>query len=69
MRRWLRADTKAPEQEFDRAMDEVIALFADRGGADTGTAVVVLRSALDMETLLPALRRVVSDPGSSLPLE
>jgi AcrR family transcriptional regulator len=65
LRRWLRADTTQPEHEFDRAMDEVMALFADRGDTGAGTAVVVLRSPLDMETLLPALRQaVLTDRGS-----
>jgi AcrR family transcriptional regulator len=59
LRRWLRGDTAQPEEEFDRAMDEVVGLFADRGHTDPGTAVVVLRSSLDMEALLPALRLAV----------
>jgi len=67
LRRWLRGDTKRPEQEFDRAMDEVIALFAEHGDTDAGTAVVVLRSSLDMETLLPALRRAVLTDRESRP--
>ena len=58
LRRWLRRQTTAPEAEFDRAMAEVIGLFSDRG-EETGTAVVVLRSSRDVDSLVPILRAAI----------
>jgi AcrR family transcriptional regulator len=55
LRRWLRRQTTRPEEEFDAAMAEVGALFAERR-EEAQTSVVVLRSDQDVDTLLPFLR-------------
>jgi AcrR family transcriptional regulator len=62
LRRWLRETITAEgaEREFAVAMEEVF--HPARSGAET--AVVVLRSDVPVERLLPALREVVSRPPS-----
>ncbi len=59
LRDWLRGLTDNPTPAFDRAMVEVMALFArdphDPDGAG-GATVVVLRTPMSVESVLPALR-------------
>lgn len=60
LRRWLRRQTTRPEEDFDAAMAEVGALYAERR-ADPQTSVVVLRSDQDVETLMPYLRSALKE--------
>jgi AcrR family transcriptional regulator len=64
LRLWLRELTTDPDAEFDRAMAEVFALFAEPPTQGEGSTVVVLRSSQNVETLLPALRRALSEDPS-----
>ena len=71
LRRWLRGDSPDPVAEVDEAMRQVIDLFtapAAIPGADgSGTTIVAFRTDADIETLLPALRRLTEDPPASSP--
>jgi AcrR family transcriptional regulator len=73
LRRWLRGESPDAVAEVDQALGQVIELFAapDDGagaygvgsgevgaGAD-GTTIVAFRSGQDIDTLLPALRRLM----------
>ncbi|HSV41427.1 MAG TPA: hypothetical protein VLI04_21870, partial [Nocardioidaceae bacterium] len=60
LRRWLRRQTKRPEEEFDAAMAEVGALFAERR-SEQQTSVVVLRTDQDVDTVLPFLRSALRE--------
>jgi len=61
LRRWLRGESPDPVRELDDAMQEVIGLFAPDGNpARTGTTIVAFRSTADIDTLLPALRQVIT---------
>jgi AcrR family transcriptional regulator len=60
LRLWLHELTTDPDADFDRAMAEVIALFADGPTQGEGSTVVVLRSSQNVEALLPRLRRALS---------
>ncbi|MFE1937147.1 TetR family transcriptional regulator, partial [Streptomyces sp. NPDC059474] len=53
-----------PVAEVDEAMREVLALFPAPGSSPQpggGTTVVAFRTAQDIDTLLPSLRRLVED--------
>ena len=77
LRRWLRAESPDPIREVDDAMNQVIGLFAVSGapGApggtggtestdDSGTTIVAFQTGQDIETVLPALRRLIEGtPG------
>jgi len=68
LRRWLRGLTERPEAEFDTAMEEVIALFADASAgpsAEGEASVVVLRTTRELDTMIPALRKFLSSSESS----
>jgi len=61
LRRWLRGESPDPVRELDDALALVIGLFtapAD-GSRGTGTTVVAFSGDQDIETLIPALRRLV----------
>ena len=58
LRRWLRGEAKQPRNEFARAMALTIDLYSG-GRADAGTSVVVLRSADEIDVLLPRLREAI----------
>jgi len=61
LRRWLRGESPDPLRELDDAMREVTSLFAQDGNtAGTGTTIVAFRSTADIDTLLPALRQVIT---------
>lgn len=64
LRRWLRGQTTRPEADFDAAMAEVGALYAERR-EDAETSVVVLRSNQDVDALLPYLRSALRDAEST----
>jgi AcrR family transcriptional regulator len=62
LRRWLRDESPDPVREVDEALGLVTGLFAaptDPNGAD-GTTVVAFRTGQDIDTLIPALRNIVS---------
>ncbi|WP_134740836.1 TetR/AcrR family transcriptional regulator [Nocardioides sp. 503] len=77
LRRWLRGLTEDPEREFDAAMAQVLRTHApsapteiagDDAGAGAGargTTVVVLRSPVDADAVLPALRRALAQAEGS----
>jgi AcrR family transcriptional regulator len=56
LRRWLRNENDGPEGAFDRAMAQVVALFAPPAGGPEGTTLLVLRSSESVDALLPRLR-------------
>jgi AcrR family transcriptional regulator len=71
LRRWLRGESPDPLAEVDQALGQVIELFAgpDGVGADgagtvgagaDGTTIVAFRTGQDIDTLLPALRRLMA---------
>ncbi len=65
LRRWLRRLTDRPREEFDAAMAEVVALFAPSpSGAGQETTLVVLRSPMSVEALLPRLRDALGPAGA-----
>lgn len=59
LRRWLRNESARPEEDFDEAMAEVVALFAPPAGDAGGTTLLVLRSTENVDALLPRLRRAL----------
>jgi AcrR family transcriptional regulator len=62
LRRWLRGECEDPTAEVDEAMSEVVALFSPReGAAGGGATVVAFRSGEDLDTLIPELRKLLSD--------
>ena len=63
LRRWLRDLTTQPHEEFDTAIRDVIALFDGTSG-DADTTVLVFRSGMGVETLLPRIRAALVSPAS-----
>jgi AcrR family transcriptional regulator len=62
LRRWLRGESPDPVREVDHALRLVIGLFtAPVGTADSGTTVVAFRTGQDINTLIPALRRLTEN--------
>ena len=61
LRRWLRGESPDPVRELDDALALVIGLFTTpaEGAAATGTTVVAFSGEQDIETLIPALRRLM----------
>ena len=60
LRRWLRGESPDPVREVDAALSLVTGLFAapaDPAGGN-GTTIVAFRSDQDIDTLIPALRRL-----------
>jgi AcrR family transcriptional regulator len=69
LRRWLRGESPDPVAEVDQALGQVIELFAGPdggvavdggGGGPDGTTIVAFRTGQDIDTLLPALRRLMA---------
>ena len=61
LRRWLRGESPDPLAEVDQALGQVIDLFAGPdGSAADGTTIVAFRTGQDIDTLLPALRRLMA---------
>ena len=60
LRRWLRGESPDPGRELDDAMRLVIGLFAATGDAPdgNGATIVAFRTGQDIDTLIPALRRL-----------
>lgn len=61
LRRWLRGDSPDPNREVDEAMRMVIGLFASPAQDGNGTTVVAFRTGQDIDTLIPALRRLAEE--------
>jgi AcrR family transcriptional regulator len=62
LRRWLRGESPDPVRELDDALRLVIDLFTvPVGTADGGTTVVAFRTGQDLNTLIPALRRLTEN--------
>lgn len=63
LRRWLRGESPDPVREADQALSLVIGLFtpfADQADGN-GTTIVAFRSGQDIDTLIPALRRLTRE--------
>lgn len=64
LRRWLRGESPDPVQEVDEALRLVTELFAaPPGEAEGGTTVVAFRTGQDIDSLIPALRRIAGQPA------
>jgi AcrR family transcriptional regulator len=61
LRRWLRGLTGRPEAEFDAAMAQVIGLFADvsLNQTDGEPSLVIVRTTRELDTVIPALRKIL----------
>jgi len=64
LRRWLRGQTSSPEQEFDAAMAETVALFTRTSGDES--SIVVFRTNKDLGALLPELQQFLGEPRSDI---
>ena len=63
LRRWLRGESPDPVQEVDEALRLVTELFAaPPGKPEGGTTVVAFRTGQDIDSLIPALRRIAGQP-------
>jgi len=62
LRRWLRGESPDPVREVDAALGLVIGLFTTSAEAADGssTTIVAFRTGQDIDTLLPALRRLMA---------
>ena len=64
LRRWLRGESPDPVQEVDEALRLVTELFAvPPGDPEGGTTVVAFRTGQDIDSLIPALRRIAGQPA------
>ncbi|HWC81376.1 MAG TPA: helix-turn-helix domain-containing protein [Pseudonocardiaceae bacterium] len=63
LRRWLRRQTDRPEAEFDAAMSWTVNLFNEREPDRDEAALVVFRTTKDLDTVIPALRGLLGNPG------
>ena len=61
LRRWLRGESPEPVREVDAALGLVIDLFTANTANGNGTTIVAFRSDQDIDTLIPALRRLTED--------
>jgi AcrR family transcriptional regulator len=61
LRRWLRGQSADPLREFDDGLRLVIDQFTTL--ADGGTTVVAFRTGSDLDELIPALRRLTTEPA------
>jgi AcrR family transcriptional regulator len=63
LRRWLRGQSPDPVRELDTALGLVTDLFTAPAATDggDGTTIVAFRSDSDIDTLIPALRRLTED--------
>lgn len=62
LRRWLRGEAADPLRELDEALRQVVALFAPRPpaqGDTAGSTVVAFRTSQPLDSLLPALERLI----------
>jgi AcrR family transcriptional regulator len=73
LRRWLRGESADPCRELDAAMRLVTGLFTapakGMGAAESadggGTTIVAFRTGQDLDTLIPALRRLAESASSA----
>ena len=64
LRRWLRGESPDPVREVDEALRLVTELFAEPAGEpEGGTTVVAFRTGQDIDSLIPALRRIAGQPA------
>jgi AcrR family transcriptional regulator len=64
LRRWLRGESPDPVHEVDEALRLVTELFAaPTGEPEGGTTVVAFRTGQDIDSLIPALRRIAGQPA------
>jgi AcrR family transcriptional regulator len=64
LRRWLRGESPDPVQEVDEALRLVTDLYAaPLGEPEGGTTVVAFRTGQDIDSLIPALRRIAGQPA------
>jgi hypothetical protein len=64
LRRWLRGQSPDPVREVDEALRLVTELFtAPVGEPEGGTIVVAFRAGQDIDSLIPALRRIAGQPA------
>ena len=63
LRRWLRGESPDPVREVDAALGLVIGLFATSAETADGsrTTIVAFRTDQDIDTLIPALRRLTEE--------
>jgi hypothetical protein len=69
LRRWLRGESPDPVREVDEALGLVIDLFAAPAEAlgGNGTTIVAFRSGQDIDTVIPALRRLTEGQPDAVP--
>ncbi|WP_035283971.1 TetR/AcrR family transcriptional regulator [Actinokineospora spheciospongiae] len=65
LRRWLRGQTDHPEPEFDAAMATTVDLFTARQSPGPEGGIVVFRTTKDLDTVLPGLRHLLSEPADT----
>ena len=67
LRRWLRGECPDPTRELDDAMHQVIGFLAPPASPASaygnGTTVIAFRTGEEIDTLLPALRRLLEEPS------
>ena len=61
LRRWLRGESPDPVNEVNEALRQVIELFAAGQSDGKGTVTPAYRSGRDIDTLIPALRRLTEE--------
>jgi AcrR family transcriptional regulator len=66
LRRWLRGDSPDPGRELDDAMRLVTGLFTASAETADGTraTIVAFRTGQDLDTLIPALRRLAGEQAT-----
>jgi AcrR family transcriptional regulator len=71
LRRWLRGESLDPSRELDDAMRLVTGLFtapaeAAEAADGSGATIVAFRTGQDLDTLIPALRRLAQSASSAV---
>jgi hypothetical protein len=63
LRRWLRGDSPDALRELDDALRRIIGFFVEPPGKTdgNGATIVAFRTAQDVETLIPVLRRLAGE--------
>jgi AcrR family transcriptional regulator len=63
LRRWLRGLTDQPEAEFEMSMATTLMLFTEPSSAEGLGSIVAFRTTKSLDTILPALRTILGEPG------